>query len=746
MTTRLNLLLLALGMAGLAAPLCAQSGIAAEINRAPQQAAPAAEETHPYLSFELYPRWSQMTAARAVADIRLALQQAQSAMDAICRVTPETATFDNTFAAYEKMGETLECADTLLYHLSSVNDSPELREAQETLMPEISAFESSVSANKQLWQVLRTASGQAWVKELSPEKQRFVKQVCDSFRDSGADLPEDKKARKAEISQELMQLTNRFSRNVLDSTNAWELRIDDPAKLEGMSEDWMTQANRRAAEKGYGNEDRPEWLVTLDPTSVLEVLRRCDCAETRRLCWEGRNTVGKGGEYDNEAIVARVIELRAELAQLLGFASFADLISARRMVNSGDKATAFVDGMMNKVKPAFDRECAELLAFASAQKGEPLTAMDPWDISYYMRKLAEQSYNFDPESLRPYQSYDKVLAGMFRIASRLYDVSYTEVPAVCLEPGEELPEGKVEVWHPEVRIFKVTDNKTGTHLGSFYLDPFPRDTKRAGAWVLPLRFGEPRKGDTPHAPHLATLVGNMSAPVGDKPALFSHYDVETLFHEFGHMMHCMLGDTELKSHMGTSVAWDFVELPSQMNENWTWAPESMAYYARHWETGAPMPKEMQEKLLASRFFMPASDNMNQLVVAKLDLDIHTNYEAHFAGRPLDDATYELLRPWRMPATSHGSSMMRNLTHCISGGYAAGYYCYKWAEVLQADAFSRFKVEGILNPSTGADYRAKVLSQGDSKPAEELFRDFVGRDPNPDALLQEQGLLPEAPQR
>lgn len=746
MTTRQNLLLFALGMAGLAAPLAAQSGIAAEINRAPQQTASAAEEIHPFLSAELYPRWSQMSGARAITDMHLALQEAKKAMADICRVKSEEATYDNTFAAYEEMNTALDTADTLLYHLSSVCDSPELREAQDTLLPELSAFASSVSANAQLWQVLRTAAEQPWVNELSPEKQRFVKQVCDSFRDSGADLPEDKKARKAEISRELMQLTHQFSQNVLDSTNAWELLIDDPAKLAGMTEDWMAKAAAGAREKGYGSEKSPAWLVTLDPTSVLPVLRFCDCAETRRLCWEGRNSVGKGGEYDNAAIVARVIELRAELAQLLGFASYADLVSARRMVNSESKALAFVDGMMNKVKPAYDQECAQLLAFASEQKGETLTAMDPWDIAYYSNKLSEQSYQFNPEELRPYQSFDNVLAGMFRIASLLYDVSYTEVPTVCLQPGEPLPEGKAEVWHPEVHLFKVTDNKTGAHLGSFYLDPFPRETKRAGAWVLPLRYGEPRKGDTPHAPHLATLVGNMSAPVGNKPALFSHYDVETLFHEFGHMMHCMLGDAEIKSHMGTSVAWDFVELPSQMNENWTWEPESMACYARHWETGAPMPQELQQKLLASRYFMPATENMNQLVIAKLDLDIHTNYDKHFAGRSLDDATYELLRPWRMPTTTYGASIMRNLTHCISGGYSAGYYCYKWAEVLQADAFTRFKAEGILNPATGADYREKVLSKGDSKSAEEVFRDFVGRDPNPDALLQEQGLLPKEPQR
>lgn len=739
MTNTRTLLLLALSVGGLLTPASAQSGIAAEINRAPETAFSPAE-SHPFLHHGLYPRWSEMTGEQAVTDIRLGLEQARQRMAALCAVKEADMCFENTFGAFEQMGEDMDAADTLLYHISSVNDSPAIRKAQDTLMPEISAFESSVTANEALWNVLKTAAAQPWVKELSAEKQRFVQQVCDSFRDSGADLPADKKARKAEIQQEMMQLTRRFGQNVLDSTNAWELRIDDPAKLAGMSEDWMTQAAEKAEAKGYGSATSPEWLITLDATSVLDVLRRCDCAETRRLCWEGRNTVGKGETYDNAAIIARVIELRAELAHLLGFGSYADLVSARRMVNSEAKARAFVDGMMNKILPAYKRECDELLAFASAEKGETLTAMDPWDIAYYMRKLSEKSYNLDPDELRPYQSCDKVLKGMFATFSHLYNISYEEVPTMCLNPGDSLPEGKAEVWHPSVRLFKVTDNKTGTHLGSFYLDPFPRASKRAGAWVLPLGYGEPKQGDKPHAPHLATLCGNLSAPVGEKPALFSHYDVETLYHEFGHMMHCMLGDTELRSHMGTSVAWDFVELPSQMNENWTWEPESMSLYTRHWETDEPMPAELMKKLIASRFFMPATDNMNQLTIAKLDLEIHTNYDKLFAGRDLDDATFELLKPWRMPMTTHGSSVMRSLTHCINGGYSAGYYSYKWAEVLQADAFTRFKAEGIMNPATGAAYREAVLSKGDSKPAEEVFRDFVGREPNPDALLQEQGLM------
>jgi oligopeptidase A len=241
---------------------------------------------------------------------------------------------------------------------------------------------------------------------------------------------------------------------------------------------------------------------------------------------------------------------------------------------------------------------------------------------------------------------------------------------------------------------------------------------------------------------LAALVGNLTSPVGDAPALFSHYDVETLFHEFGHMMHVMLSDTELREHCGTRVAWDFVELPSQMFENWTWVPEGIAAYSGHYQTGEPMPAELVEKLVSSRYFMPAMDNMGQLCIGKLDLEMHMNYESRFAGRPLDAASAQLLDPWCVPVSITAPSMMRHLTHCISGGYAGGYYSYKWAEVLSADAFTRFRREGVMNTTTGAAFREAVLRQGDSKPASEVYRDFMGRDPNPDALLQAKGLMPE----
>lgn len=735
MTTR-NILLTA---------VCALSGLctlqAAEIveSVAPAQVQTAQNE-HPFFQDMPYPAWSQLTPEQALKDARVAIKRVYARIDAICQIKPEEATFENTFLALADASRELDQVQGYMHHLSSVMDSPEMREAQKELLPELNQLSADINSNEQLWTVIKSAAAQPWVKQLSPQKQRFVQQTVDSFRDSGADLSPEKKARKAEIQAEMSELTLTFAKNVLDSTNAWELIITDPAELDGMREDWMAAAAEDALKHGYGTPEKPAWRITLDYTSYGSVLSDCTVEATRKKCWEGQNTIGAGEQYDNAPIVARVMVLRRELAELLGFGSYADLKTMRRMVGGGANAMAFIDGMMEKLKPAFEAECQQVLDYVSAKRGEKVTAINPWDRRFYLTQMAKEQYNFDPETLRPYQECNRVITGMFNTFGPLYGVSYEEVPTACLKPGETCPEGAIEVWHPEVRCFKVIDTATGNHLGTFYLDLFPRATKRAGAWVMPLRYGEPAHDGKPHAPHLACITANLTPPTADKPALFSHYDVETLYHEFGHMMHCMCGDTELVAHCGTSVTWDFVELPSQIQENWTWEPEGIAQYAFHYETGEPIPAEMVQKLNASRYFLPATDIMSQLCVGKLDLEMHINYAEKFEGKDLDVASNELLRPWRIPMTVDATSIMRHLTHCINGGYAAGYYSYKWAEVLAADAFTRFKKEGIMNPETGAAFRKTILSVGDGKPAAEAYRDFMGRDPNPDALLEAHGLI------
>lgn len=709
---------------------------------AQQQVLPAlptlSAEQHPFIEWGgEYPRWSRLTPQQAVADIRLAIERAKQKLEAICQVKPHEATWENTFGAYESLDSEVFTSQVLLANLGSLMDSPEVRAAQLEVAPLAAEFDSSIAANDRLWAVIRSASSAPWVRQLSPARQRYVQQVVDAFKDSGADLPADKKARKMEIEKELAGLYLKFDKNCKDSVNAWQLVIEDKSRLAGLSEDWMARATATALERGFGTPESPQWIITLDYNSVGDVLRYCDVEETRRLCWEGRNTEGNTAEFDNAPVVARVMELRAELATLLGFGTYADLATARRMVGSGAAALAFVDDMMHKVKPAFDAETNEMLSFVSRRVGRRVSQLNPWDVNYYLNIMREEVCKFDIESLRPYHKKENVVAGMFSVFESLYGIRIEELPTVCLKPGEVLPEGMHEVWLPEVKLYAMYDAASNRHMGSFYMDLHPRSTKRDGAWVMPVRHhamaGEQRPA------HLAVLVGNLKSPVNGKPALFTHLDVLTLFHEFGHTLHSLLSDVELVSHAGTRVARDFVELPSQLNENWVWIPEGVTSYARHWETDEPMPAELLRKLQESRVYMPGIDAMNQLRMAKLDLEMHMNYDSKFRGRNLDAATRELLEPWHMPLSTWGPSIMRCLAHCVSSGYAAGYYSYKWAEVLAADAYTRFEKEGPTNSATGADFRRAVLSTGGSRAESESFRDFMGRDPNPDALLQQQGM-------
>ncbi|MDO5470924.1 MAG: M3 family metallopeptidase [Akkermansia sp.] len=721
--------------------LCALPGaVVVQAGETPPAAvAPAAEE-HPYFADMPYPAWSKLTAAQALKDAPVAMQLAHARLEAIRSLKPEQMSFENTFVALGEATRELERVSDYLRTRASVMDAPDVRDAQAALMPELNTFYSAVMADTRLWETLRVAAEQPWVAQLSAQQKRLVQQTLDGFRANGAELAPDKKARKAEIEQELSQLTLQFSKNVLDSTNAWEYLVTDKTQLAGMSENWMSAAAAEAAALGHGTPEAPVWRISLKPGSAGTVLRDCSVEATRKLCWEAQITIGKGGKYDNAAIVHRVMLLRAELAQLLGFNTYADYKTRDRMVNSGAKAMGFVDNMMQRLEPAFRAECAELLAYANECRGEKSTTMAPWNLRYYLNEYTQKKCAFDPEAVRSYLAGEQVLNGMFDIYSKLYNINVSEMATVCLEPGQPCPVGRVEVWHPEVRMFAITDNATGAHLGSFYLDLYPRAGKRAGAWVSPLRAGAPGKNGAPHAPHLASITANLTRPVGDKPALFSHMDVQTIFHEFGHMLHSMLTDTELAAHWGAYISWDFIELPSIINENWTWAPEALALFARHYETGEPMPAQLVERLQKSRYFLPAIANMRQFCLSKLDLEMHMNYASRFAGRDLDAESAALLAPWQMPAGVDEPSYMRRLSHCMTGAYSAGYYSYQWADVLAADAYSRFEAEGILNPAPAAAFRKAVLSVGGSKPAIEAFRAFLGRDPDPDAFLKEIGVV------
>ena len=691
---------------------------------------------HPFLVDTLLPEWSRHTAEQARIDIPFAIEQAQAAVDAICAV--QEPTYENTFAALEAAGTPLMRGWQRLNHLQSVMDSPELRDAINELMPAVVTYSSSVGLNAALYAVLKKAAACDWVQTLSPVKQRFVQETLADFRESGADLDDEKKQRYAELSTELAQASHSFGEHVLDSTNAWEYVTADPAELAGLPESARENARQDALAKGYGTEDAPQWRFTLQFTSIQPVLTFAENEALRERVWRAVGTKGTG-EYDNAELITKILTLRVEKAKLLGYEKYSDYVTSRRMAGSGDNALNFINDLHAKVKDAFFAEQEEIRRFAEKETGTAIPVMKPWDISFWSEKLRKALYDFDSEELRPYYSMQRVLDGMFSIYAGLYGIRFTPRKTAYLQAGETLPAGAVEVWHPEVLFYDVHDEATGDHIGSFYADWYPRDTKRAGAWMDCLSCGLPPMEGKPRKPHLGLMCGNMSKPVGDKPALLTHREVETVFHEFGHLLHQLLSEVEVCSLSGANVAWDFVELPSQINENWTWEPEAIDRFARHWQNGELMPAALKEKMLRARNYGAASFFMRQLCFGKVDLELHT-HTADYLGMSPEEAERTALKDgYRIPTTEEGSSMLRAFLHIFDGGYESGYYSYKWAEMLEADAFSRFKAEGVFNPETGRDFRRCILSQGNSKPAAELYRDFMHRNPDPEALLKRCGI-------
>ncbi len=697
---------------------------------------------HPYLTDSFMIPWSRLTPECIKADTTLAIEHGNAKIESICRLTPEHMTYENTFGAMEEVPAEVERAWGRVMHLSSTMDSPELRKSMAEMMPEVITFMSSVALNPRLWEVLKEASQQPWVKNLSPVKQRFIKETLADFIASGADLPDELKPEFAEIEATLSMKSKKFGENVLDATNAWEIIVKDKAELAGLPESALEAARLDALANGHGTEEAPCWRFTQQYPSMSPVMQFADSDELRHKVWEGSQSIGnKGTKFDNEGIVNEILDLRDRKAKMLGFDNYGNFNTSRRMVGSGTNALKFIEDLHDKVKDAFLADMEAIRKYKEEKTGKPVDKLHPWETYYYAEKRRKELFDFEMEELRPYFSVQNVMDGMFAIYSHLYGIKVTPRKTVAFEPGKpgEIPEGAVEVWHPEVSFYEVHDEKTGEHLGSFYADWYPRDTKRGGAWMNCLIVGEPATAGSPRKPHLGLIAGNMTKPVGDKPALLTHMEVETIFHEFGHLLHQLLSNVEVKALAGTAVAWDFVELPSQINENWCWERESLDMFARHYETGEKIPEELFNKMLAARNYDGGNFFMRQLGFGKLDMELHVNWDK-YRGKTLEEIDEMILHDYRIPMSVNPPSLARRMSHLFSGGYGAGYYSYKWAEQLEADAFSRFKKEGVLNKKTGADFRRCILEKGNSKPAAELFRDFMGRDPDAEAMLRKTGII------
>lgn len=682
---------------------------------------------NPFLRRSFQISWSQLTADQVQPAIEAALAGAEAALVRITAMPVGEANYTNAFLALEQATELLNEAWAKVVHLSSVADSAPLREAHNTMLPKVSAFFAKIPLNAGLWERLEAAASRPESAKLQGEHRRFLEETVADFRQQGADLPAGPKARLEAVQSELAQLTQKYSENVLDATNAWELLISDSARLRGLPEHAKESARQNALKKGQGTEAVPVWRFTLHAPSQEPVMLYAEDVELRRQVWAAAAAVGREGAHDNRELVKRILALRQEKAALLGRTHFADLVLQRRMAKSGAQALAFVEDLHRRVTTAFAREGRELEAFKAEQTKSAPGPLAPWETAFWAERLRRSRYDFDEEQLRPYFSLPGVLDGLFEITGRVFGIRVTA----------RLP-GAVETWHPEVKFYDVQD-RNGRHLGSFYTDWHPRESKRGGAWMNYLITGGPVTNG-PRSPHLGLMCGNLTPAMNGKPALLTHREVETVFHEFGHLLHHLLGEVQIKSLNGVNVAWDFVELPSQIMENWCWERAGLDLFARHHESGETIPEALFQRMVAAKNFRSASATMRQLAFARMDLDLHL-HTADYAQGDVPAKLQSLLRDYLLPTQPPAPTIENRFTHIFADptGYAAGYYSYKWAEVLDADAFTRFKREGIFSERVGGEFVAKVLSRGNSADPMQLFTDFMGRPPDLSALLARAGL-------
>lgn len=665
---------------------------------------------NPLLSEELPIPFSRIRPEHVAPAIREALARAEAGLEEI--VAFEGArTYENTVARLDEVGEALSRVIRPVTHLMSVLSSPELRAEYESVLPEFSAFYARIPLNAELWRAVKDYADSDEAAALSGVRKRHLEKTARAFVRAGADLPPETKQRVEAIRVELSRILTDFSNNVLDSTNAWELVLTDEADLAGLPPSARAQARAAAEAKGAGG-----WRFTLHQPSYQPFMQYADRRDLRERMHRAYMNRASEPPHDNRPLVGRVLGLRRELANLLGFRDWADYVLEESMAHDGARAVAFEADVTARTRPFWEAEKAELERFAREELG--MDRMEAWDVSYVTERLRLARYDLDAEALRPYFPLNRVLEGLFEIARRLFGVTVRE---------REMD----EVWHPEVRFYDLLD-EGGSRLGSFYTDWFPRESKRAGAWMNGLITGGPRPEGW--EPHLALIAANVSPPDGDRPALLTHREVETVFHEFGHLLHHTLSRVEVPALGGTHVPSDWVELPSQIMENWTWEREALDLFARHWQTGEPIPEDLFRKMVAARTFMGAHFQMRQLSFGTVDLELHVKFDPAKDGDPIARSR-EVLGSFQHRPEFASDHFIASFSHIFSGGYAAGYYSYMWSEVLDADAFGRFAREGLFNRETGRAFVDAVLSRGDDTDPAELFREFLGRDPDPEALLR-----------
>ena len=643
------------------------------------------------------------------------ISKARAEIDAIIN-NPEAPTFENTIVALDFSGETLDRLSSVFFNLNSAETCDEMQKIAQEITPSLTAFGNDISLNEDLFKRVKSVYDQKEELTLTPEQSTLLDKKYKSFTRNGALLSEDKKERFREIDTKLAKLKLTFGENVLAETNNYQLHITNESDLSGLPEGTIEAAKSLGKEKNLEG-----WIFTLDYPSYIPFLTYADNRELRKqMAIAAGKKAFQNNEFNNSEITLKIAKLRHERANLLGYKTHSDFVLEERMAQNPAKVKSFLNDLLAKAKPAAKREFAELTAFAKELDG--IEQLEKWDGAYYSEKLKQKLFNLDDEKLKPYFQLEKVLEGAFTIAEKLYGLTFTEI-------------FDIDKYHDEVTTYEVKD-KNNKLVAVFYADFFPRKGKRNGAWMTSFKPQYIKDGVN-ERPHISNVC-NFTKPTETKPSLLTFNEVTTLFHEFGHGLHGMLANTTYPSLSGTSVYWDFVELPSQIMENWCYEPEALALFAKHYKTGEVIPQEYVEKIKESASFQEGIATLRQISFGLLDMAFHSNNPTEINDiKAFEKMTFEGTTLYPDVAEN---CMSVSFSHIFQGGYSSGYYSYKWAEVLDADAFAYFQEKGIFNTEVATKFKENILSKGGTEPPMELYKRFRGQEPQPEALLKRAGLI------
>jgi len=674
---------------------------------------------NPLLQAEGLPKFHAIQPEHVVPAVKQRIDEVEAELERLmAEDTPRT--WANTVGPLEVVEEKLERAFGPVAHLKAVLSSDALRDAYNEAEPLLTEHSAKLGQDARLFQAYKDVLAQADAEGLDDGQRKVLTDAIRDFKLAGVDLPPEKQERFRAIKVELGQLSSKFSDNLIDADSAYRLTITDRKDLEGLPESAIKAARAKSLAE---DENAPEehWTFTLHVPSYLPFMTYAKNRTLREELYRARVTRCTSGEGDNGPLIDRILVLRKELADLLGFANYAEISLARKMADTPKQVHTFLSDLAERSLPYGKRDRDQLAAFAKERDG--LETLESWDVTYYREALRQERYSFSEDEVRQYFPLPRVLDGLFATLKRLYDLDVRERTS------------EIELWHDDARAFELS--RQGETRGMILTDLFARDGKRQGAWMGDCVERVKRASGVQHP--VAYLVCNFAGPVGDTPSLLTHNDVVTLFHECGHALHHTLTQVDYRQCSGINlVPWDGVELPSQFFENWVWAEESLKTLAGHYETGEPLPKELLERMLAAKTFMGGADMLRQLEFALFDLELHTDYQP--GG---EKTVHDVLEDVRSRVTVFMppayNRFENGFGHIFAGGYAAGYYSYKWAEVLAADAFSRFEEEGLFSSEAGRDFREKILERGGSHDLMDLYVQFRGRQPTPDALLRHSGL-------